>query len=96
MYYRAPLDIDITTAKMSMVEQRYAITKATYASHKFENGPDMAKFVKDAMQKKFGYFWETFVEKKSSSKTVKRTCDSKSIMNFSVNDLNFIVCRVMR
>lgn len=92
----APLDIDMKTANMPLDQQRYAITKATYASHKFENPKDMSKYVKTAMQKKFGFFWDVFVEQKESNKTVKRTCDSKNIMNFSVNELNFIVCRVMR
>lgn len=84
------------TAKMPLAQQRYAIDKATYASHKFENAKDMSRYVKAAMNKHFGGHWETFVEQKESNKTVKRTCDSKNIMNFSINDLNFIVCRVMR
>ncbi len=93
---RAPLDVDMKTANMPLAEQRYAITKATYASHKFENTSDMSRYVKAAMAKKFGAFWEVFVETKESNKTVKRTCDVKNIMNFTVNDMHFIVCRVMR
>lgn len=92
----APVDIDLKTAKMPIDQQRFAITKAEYAALKFENPKDMARYVKAAMKKRFGSFWEVFIEQKMSNKTVKRTCDSKFVMNFSVNDLAFIVCRVMR
>lgn len=82
---------------MPLAQQRYAITKATYASHKFENAKNMARYVKAAMKKKFRHFWEVFVESpKAELKQVKRTCDSNNIMNFSVNEMHFIVCRVMR
>ncbi|KAH9417889.1 hypothetical protein DERP_015371 [Dermatophagoides pteronyssinus] len=92
----APVDIDIKTAKMPIDQQRFAITKAEYAALKFENPKDMARYVKAAMKKRFGSFWEVFIEQKMSNKTVKRTCDSKFVMNFSVNELAFIVCQVMR
>lgn len=81
---------------MPIVQQRFAINKATYASHKFETAKDMSQYVKLAMKKKFGHFWEVFLEQKESNKSVKRQCDSKNIMNFSVNELHFIVCRVQR
>ena len=92
----APLDINITTANLPIEQQRYVINKSTYASHKFQTGKDMSRYIKAAMKKKFGSFWEAFVEQKESNKTVKQNCVMESMMNFSVNDLHFIVCRVMR
>ncbi|KPM03353.1 casein kinase I isoform gamma-3 [Sarcoptes scabiei] len=92
----APLEIDLKVAKMPIDQQRYAINKAQYAAFKFETPEEMSRYLKAAMMKKFGSFWEVFIETKLSHKKVKRACEPKNLMNFSVNDLSFIVCRVLR
>lgn len=94
--FRAPLEVHLTSSTLTLDQQRLAIDKATYASHKFTKSKSMSKYVGDAMKKKFGHYWAVFIDQPESTKVVKRTCDTDRAMIFQVNDVDFIVCKVMR
>jgi len=86
----------LTSSTLTLSQQRLAIDKATYASHKFKKSSEMVKYVTEAMKKKFGSFWAVFVDQPENTKVVKRTCDTDKFMIFQVNDVDFIVCKIMR
>ncbi|XP_054160171.1 uncharacterized protein LOC128958351 [Oppia nitens] len=92
----APLEVHLTSSTLTLAQQRLAIDKATYASHKFTKTKAMGKYIGDAMKKKFGHFWAVFIDQPENTKVVKRTCDTDQVMIFQINNVDFIVCQVMR